>query len=70
MNKFKIPPLPALAGNMRYGAEAAFPFTGDFKAPEGYVIKSIDVDANRVICVPLQWQDAVTGQWHTISTSN
>ncbi|HEY4438725.1 MAG TPA: hypothetical protein VGN40_21445 [Lelliottia sp.] len=59
-------PLPKLPEGCQYGAEIILrhPASGEFHAPAGHAIKSIDFEAENVVCVPIQ--KLVNGQWVTI----
>ncbi len=65
MQEFNLPKLPE---NYRWSAETRFSFKGnsEFHAPDGFVIKSIDLNMGDAICVAMQTY--VNGTWVTIST--
>lgn len=61
----KVYHLPALPDGFRYGAEtmADMPEAGVFSAPEGCVIKAINIDDKKAIVVPIQKE--INGTWCT-----
>jgi hypothetical protein len=58
--------LPKLPDGYRYGADcrATLPVQGGFQAPEGCVIKSVDIDDRSVVYVPIQ--QYINGTWYTV----
>lgn len=65
MKNYELPKLPE---GYQYGEEMSFTLpegSGDFRAPEGCIIKSIDEKSGQVICVPIQIFNEKTGTWVT-----
>ncbi|EAO3075197.1 hypothetical protein Y940_005243 [Salmonella enterica subsp. enterica] len=65
MKEFNLPKLP---DNYRWGAETYFEFdeSGGFQAPDGFAIKTVDMEKKVAICVP--FQTCINGIWVTFST--
>lgn len=63
--------LPKLPDGARYGAEFTEQLPvggGDYFAPDGCVIKSINTETGVVICVPLLYLDQASGHWIAIKS--
>lgn len=61
--------LPQLPEGYRYGAEHAdqLPSEGQYFAPEGCIIKSIDTKTGKVIYVPVQRFSPEKNTWYTVN---
>ncbi|HBS8349321.1 TPA: hypothetical protein MAT86_001934 [Klebsiella aerogenes] len=62
-------PLPQLPEGYRYGADhsAQLPKEGQYFAPEGCIIKSIDTNTGQVIYVPVQRYFPEKNTWYTVN---
>ncbi|EJP1041219.1 hypothetical protein [Escherichia coli] len=65
MNDFELPKLPE---GYRYGADHSvnLPEKGEFRAPAGCVIKSINTQNGTIIYVPIQRYIAEKDIWVTV----
>lgn len=63
--EYRLPPLPE---NMRYSAEVAIDFEtpNRFDAPEGMVIKALDVEKKIAYCVAFQMYSEEQDMWVTV----
>ncbi|HAL53533.1 MAG TPA: hypothetical protein DCP78_15280 [Sphingobacterium sp.] len=65
MKEFTLPKLPE---GLQYGAEMTvqIPADGKFFAPDGFTIKSLDLENRTVVCAPIQQWNSELKTWVTI----